>query len=264
MIRRGRQAGIKGERALAKASSHGFRYRAMKTVIVAAGRGSRLLANTDDRPKTLLPLGEGTILSAILTSFRQAGCAEFVIVTGYHGDQLARFAATPPPGLRITTVENREWSRGNGLSVYAARAAVGDAPFLLSMSDHLVSPAALRAVRDAPPGPALLLVDPRIDEVVDLDDATKVWVEERQITRIGKELTDYNAVDCGVFRLDARFFAAMETALAGGREGISDAMRELIAAGALAALPLPAGAEWVDIDTPEAYAHARAHLAAYR
>jgi len=236
----------------------------MKTVIVAAGRGSRLLASTDDRPKTLLPLGDGTILSAILESFRHAGCTEFVIVTGYHGDQLARFAAAPPPGVRIEVVENREWSRGNGLSVYAARAAVGDEPFLLSMSDHLVSPAALRAVHDAPPGPALLLVDPRVDAVIDLDDATKVWVEDGRIVRIGKDLDHYNAVDCGIFRLDGRFFSAMETALAAGREGISDAMRELIAARALAALPLPAGAEWVDIDTPAAYAHAQAHLAAYR
>jgi choline kinase len=236
----------------------------MQTIIVAAGRGSRLLANTDDRPKTLLPLGDGTILSAILTSFQHAGCIEFVIVTGYHGDQLARFAATPPSGLRVTTVENREWTRGNGLSVYAARAAVGDAPFLLSMSDHLVSPAALRAVRDAPPGPALLLVDPRVDAVIDLDDATKVWVEDGCIARIGKELERYNAVDCGIFRLDGRFFPAMEAALANGREGITDAMRELIAAGQLHALPLPDGAEWVDIDTPEAYAHAQAHLPTYR
>jgi choline kinase len=236
----------------------------MQTVIVAAGRGSRLLASTDDRPKTLLPLGDGTILSAILASFQAAGCAEFVLVTGYRGEQLARFAAAPPPGLRIAVVENREWERGNGLSVYAARAAVGDAPFLLSMSDHLVSPAALRAVLDAPPGPALLLVDPRVGEVIDLDDATKVWVEDGRITRIGKDLDRYNAVDCGIFRLDRRFFPAMETALGRGREGISDAMRELIAAGALAAVPLPAGAEWVDIDTPEAYAHARTHLARYR
>jgi choline kinase len=236
----------------------------MQTVIVAAGRGSRLLASTDDRPKTLLPLGDGTILSAILASFQAAGCTEFVLVTGYRGEQLTRFAAAPPPGLRIAVVENREWERGNGLSVYAARAAVGDAPFLLSMSDHLVSPAALRAVLDAPPGPALLLVDPRVDEVIDLDDATKVWVEDGRITRIGKDLDRYNAVDCGIFRLDRRFFPAMETALGRGREGISDAMRELIAAGALAAVPLPAGAEWVDIDTPEAYAHARTHLARYR
>ena len=236
----------------------------MQTVIVAAGRGSRLLASTDDRPKTLLPLGDGTILSAILASFQAAGSTEFVLVTGYRGEQLARFAAAPPPGLRIAVVENRDWERGNGLSVYAARAAVGDAPFLLSMSDHLVSPAALRAVLDAPPGPALLLVDPRVDEVIDLDDATKVWVEDGRITRIGKDLDHYNAVDCGIFRLDGRFFPAMDTALGRGREGISDAMRELIAAGALAAVPLPAGAEWVDIDTPEAYAHARTHLARYR
>jgi choline kinase len=218
-----------------------------------------LLANTDNRPKTLLPFGDGTILSAILQSFRAAGCTEFVLVTGYCGDQLARFADAPPPGTRIELVHNAEWTRGNGLSVYAAHAAVGDEPFLLSMSDHLVSPAALRAIYEAPAGPALLLVDPKVGEVIDLDDATKVWVERGSITHIGKTLDRYNAIDCGVFRLDQRFFPAMESALAEGREGISDAMRQLIADGALAAIPLPDGAEWVDIDTPEAYAYAQAH-----
>ena len=77
------------------------------------------------------------------------------------------------------------------------------------MSDHLVAPPALARLMTAQSDQNLLLVDPRVDGVFDLPDATKVMLEETRITGIGKELADFNAIDCGVFRLDERFFEAM-------------------------------------------------------
>ena len=54
----------------------------MKTVIIAAGIGSRLRPHTDQAPKTLLPFGEGTILSQIISNFTTIGVTEVVIVVG--------------------------------------------------------------------------------------------------------------------------------------------------------------------------------------
>ena len=45
----------------------------MKTVIIAAGIGSRLWPYTDRVPKTLLPFGQGTILSQIMSNFTTIG-----------------------------------------------------------------------------------------------------------------------------------------------------------------------------------------------
>ena len=53
-------------------------------------------------------------------------------------------------------------------------------------------------------------------------------LEGAHITGIGKELVDFNAIDCGVFRLDARFFEAMECAIHQGKESISAGIRHLI------------------------------------
>jgi choline kinase len=232
----------------------------VKGLIIAAGRGSRLGARTDELPKTLLPFGQGTILSQILHNFSSIGIEEFVIVVGYQAVRLTDYLAEHGSfGLRVEVVENLEWRRGNGVSVLRARDQVGSGAFLLSMSDHLVSPAALAALRDAPSSNNLLLVDPRLDAVVDLEDATKVEMQGDRITRIGKDLERYDGFDCGVFRLTHGFFDAMTAELAQNRESISEGARRLIREQAFEGVLLPPGCDWIDVDTPETYAFALQH-----
>ncbi|MGH7753982.1 MAG: sugar phosphate nucleotidyltransferase [Gemmatimonadales bacterium] len=240
----------------------------MKTVIIAAGWGSRLWPTTDQTPKTLLPFGGrrggGTMLSQIMTNFAAAGSSEFVVVVGFQAELVVTYLRTglgggSPSRYPVEVVENPEWRRGNGVSVCAARRAVGDGPFLLSMSDHLVSPVGLQAMVGAPGGANLLLVDHRIDAVPDLDDATKVRMDGSRILEIGKDLAAFNAIDCGVFRLDGRFFEAMERQAHEGKESISEGARELIRQSAFEGVPMPKNGAWVDVDTPDAYRFALAH-----
>src|SRR5882724_5323332 len=231
----------------------------MKTVIIAAGAGSRLWPHTDQVPKTLLPFGQGTILSQIMSNFAMIGITEFVIVGGFGAKRIVKYIATAGLGPRVTFVENRDWQRGNGLSVHLARGVAGVGSFLLSMSDHLVAPPALARLMAARSDANLLLVDPPVDGVFDLPDATKVMLEGTRITGIGKELVDFNAIDCGVFRLDERFFEAMGCAIGQGKESISEGVRHLIEARAFGGVLLPEGSHWIDIETPEAYEYALAH-----
>jgi choline kinase len=231
----------------------------MKAVIIAAGTGSRLWPHTNQEPKTLLPFGQGTILSQIMSNFTTIGITEFVIVVGFGAAQIVEYVATAGLGPRVTFVENRDWHRGNGLSVHLVRGVTGMESFVLSMSDHLVSPPALAHLMAVRSDQNLLLVDPRVDGVFDLPDATKVLLEGAHITDIGKELVDFNAIDCGVFRLDARFFEAMECAIRQGKESISEGIRYLIEMRAFGGVCVPEGSHWIDIDTPEAYEYALAH-----
>jgi choline kinase len=231
----------------------------MKTVIIAAGIGSRLWSHTDQVPKTLLPFGQGTILSQIMSNFATIGVSEFVIVVGFGAKQIVEYIATAGLGPRVTFIENRDWQRGNGLSVHLVRGVAGMGTFLLSMSDHLVAPPALAHLMAARSDHNLLLVDPRVDGVFDLPDATKVMLEGTRITGIGKELVDFNAIDCGVFRLDERFFEAMGCAIRQGKESLSEGVHHLIQARTFEGVLVPEGSHWIDIDTPEAYEYALAH-----
>lgn len=230
----------------------------MKAVIIAAGFGSRLWQTSYQIPKTLLPFGQGTILSTIISQLIAAGITELIIVVGFNREHIISYLEENPVEVPVRFVENLEWKRGNALSVYKVKDFVGSEPFLLSMSDHLVSLEALKRVVENQERTNLLLVDPFIKENFDLDDATKVLQEDGQIVQIGKEIADYNALDCGIFRLESDFFGAVETAVAKGSESISGAICELVLERRIRTLVLDKPNQWLDIDTPEAYKHALA------
>ncbi len=228
----------------------------MKTVIIAAGMGSRLWDISDKSPKSLLPLGDISILETIVDHFSEAGLNDFVFVVGYEKEVLIPEILHLPIRGKLEIVENSQWKKGNGLSVLAARSVVGKEPFILSMSDHVVSSEALQLMKEDPRDENLLLVDPHPEVVFDIDDATKVKMTQERIVSIGKELKDYNAIDCGIFRLDDRFFQAMEAAWLAGEDSISAGVRRLIHQKQFFPVLLQEGQQWLDIDTPEAYAEA--------
>lgn len=232
----------------------------MKVVIIAAGMGSRLWAKTDRTPKTLLPYGNGTILSKIIANFSSIGLRDFVIVIGYRADIIRNYIADfKDEPVKFELIENPEWERGNGLSVLAAESKLDRQPFILSMSDHIVSPEALRRLASADNGRNSLLVDSNIQAVFDIDDATKILSENFRIIDIGKDLNTYNGIDCGVFKLTNRYFSSMKQAIVNNRESISDAIKILINNNDMDAVLTQSGDRWVDIDTPEAYQYSLKH-----
>ncbi|MGD9899985.1 MAG: hypothetical protein AB7T22_12750 [Calditrichaceae bacterium] len=157
-------------------------------------------------------------------------------------------------------VENNEYHKGNGISVLAAKAALQNQEFILSMSDHIVPFKAVKMVVESNAKQNLLLVDKRIDQIFDIDDATKVWIDDQKILKIGKEIPEYNAIDCGIFRLNPRFFVAMSEQLKHDRDSISAAIEILIGEGDMNAVVMDSKESWIDIDTPQAYEYAQKTL----
>ena len=124
----------------------------MKAILIAAGRGRRLMPLTDDVPKCYAPIGGRRILDWCVEALGSAGCADLVFVGGYRIERVQ----TDYPRFRF--VHNRDWERNNILlSLMTARAEMG-AGFVSSYADILYTPeAARRLVRH--PGDIVLLVD---------------------------------------------------------------------------------------------------------
>lgn len=81
----------------------------MQAVVPAAGRGSRLRPETNDRPKGLVEVADEPLLAHVFDSL-SAHASEYVVVIGYLGDRIrSRFGSTYD-GTPITYVEqpNRE------------------------------------------------------------------------------------------------------------------------------------------------------------
>ncbi|MFH1031995.1 MAG: bifunctional sugar-1-phosphate nucleotidylyltransferase/acetyltransferase [Chloroflexota bacterium] len=63
----------------------------MKAVILAAGEGSRMRPLTYTRPKVMLPIANKPILEHLLIEAKEAGVQEFILIVGYHDEQIRRY-----------------------------------------------------------------------------------------------------------------------------------------------------------------------------
>jgi len=63
----------------------------MKAIILAGGRGQRLMPLTAECPKPLVPFMDRPILDHILTRLAHAGCTEVVLALGYQADAIMAF-----------------------------------------------------------------------------------------------------------------------------------------------------------------------------
>jgi choline kinase len=233
----------------------------MRTLIIAAGRGNRLESLTRGEPKCLLRIGNSPLVGFIFASLRKAGISEVVMVTGFQAGSLREAIGDGKKyGVAVRYVHNAQWAKSNGVSVYAARTELSrDETFLLTMSDHLVSPGIVEAVASfvVPSGHVALGIDMRIGEIFDMEDATKVLAEGSAIRRIGKELTEYNGIDCGLFKCTGGLFDALGSILANKDDcSLTDAGLRLAADGKLHAVDVGDN-RWLDVDTPAAVEQAR-------
>jgi CDP-L-myo-inositol myo-inositolphosphotransferase len=236
-----------------------------QAVILAAGKGTRIRAGEDDLPKPLHRVAGLPLLKRTLLTLARAGVRRAHVVVGYQA-QLLRDAVAGDPayaraGLSVELVDNPDYERANGVSVLAAKGHVRG-PFLLSMSDHVYDPAvaALAASADTVAADLTLCVDPRLDEIYDMDDATKVRSADGRIVDIGKTIADYDCVDTGVFAVTPALFEALEAVRAEkGDCSLSDGVKRLAAAGRARVLPV-GDAFWQDVDTPGARERAEREL----
>lgn len=226
----------------------------MKCLIVAAGQGARLREKGELKP--LIPIKGVPLIERVIARARAAGVEEFLVVSGYRGDELRKEldALSAREGIRVTHVVNDEWNRANGVSLSKAKPYL-DEPFLLTMCDHLVDPEIFRSLMAAPvePDTVTLAVDFNIDSPLnDPDDVTRVKCTDGRIEHIGKVIRDFNAFDTGVFRCTPVMFDALEASQAAGDDSISGAMNVLARWNKARAFDIQ-DRLWVDVDDPIAF-----------
>lgn len=111
----------------------------MKSIILAAGRGSRMKNLTDERPKCLMELRGKSLLDWQLTALREAGIDQIAIVTGYKRELLANQG--------LTEFHNPRWAETNMVSSLAcAQVWLQAEPCIVSYSDIFYSTQAVKSL----------------------------------------------------------------------------------------------------------------------
>ena len=230
----------------------------MKLIIIAAGQGSRIRSVTDGIPKTLLKLKGKSLLERVLENAVTVGIQEAVVVTGYRSTDLMSYIDNHNFEINIETVYNPDWDQENGLSVLAAKPLIPDGePFLISMSDHIYDAELLKNIFQSSLDnyDALVGLDFRINNIYDIDDGMKVSVDNITNTKIAgmsKTLSEFDAIDCGVFKCKFNFFNSLEAANESGNCSLADGCNLLIAKNRMGGVDI-GNSFWMDVDTPEAF-----------
>lgn len=115
----------------------------MKAIILAAGKGTRMLPLTKDIRKELIDVGGRPFLSYLISNLLAAGFDELGFVVGHRKEQLFRFCKDY--GVCATFIEQKE-QLGVGHAVLQAKDFVGGDNFLVLLADNLWSAETLSSV----------------------------------------------------------------------------------------------------------------------
>src|ERR1700677_5101455 len=120
-----------------------FRGRLMRGLILPAGRGSRMGALGDDRPKCMVELNGRPLLDRQIAALRRGGVNEIGIVRGYRAEIL-NF-----PGLSY--FDNPRWSQTNMvMSLTAAASWLRAGPVIVSYAYIFYRGEVVRALAQEP------------------------------------------------------------------------------------------------------------------
>jgi choline kinase/phosphatidylglycerophosphate synthase len=231
----------------------------MRAVFLAAGEGKRIRPYFN-RPKPLVPLLGLSLIERNILSLRECGINEFVIITGCYAGEIQNYLSNGERfGIKIKYLHNGDWKLGNGVSAYTFhRDYRQDEKFILMMSDHLFAVDFLKAfiarAQNIGQDEILLAADRQLEKVNALDECTKVKAEQNNALKLGKELEDFNAVDCGLFIATGALLNALSKAISQGRYTLTDGVN-ILAGLRKVKLHFVAG-RWVDVDDQASYHYA--------
>jgi len=235
----------------------------MKAVIIAAGCGSRLKEYHQGIPKSLLVINGIRIIDDIISKIIKTGISEIVVITGYKQNLLQDYLKVYNTAkIAIDFVYNSRWEEANGISVLCAKEVIQpDDEFLILMSDHIFQQRILKDIVTFKllSYETLLAVDQKIESIPDLDDGMKLQCGKFEnnlckITEFGKQLTEYDAIDTGIFRMRYLFFNYLEQSISDGKASLSDACNLMCKSGKMLGMDIQEN-YWLDIDTPEMLEH---------
>ncbi|MDX6640705.1 MAG: hypothetical protein QOF12_1716 [Solirubrobacteraceae bacterium] len=235
-------------------------------MVLAAGAGRRLAPDTDNLPKTLLPVdGDRTILDVALGNLAQVGLEEVVVVTGFAAERIEerREDLARRYGLRIETVFNpkaEEWN--NAYSLWYARERFAEG--VLMVNGDTVHPVSVEEAVLAARGDGDLVI--AVDDVKTLgEEEMKVHLSaEGRLDRIHKSLEPSTAHGeyIGVTLIEPEAGERLAEALEATWQRdpqmyYEDGFQELAdRGGRIVAAPIGA-VEWVEVDDHTDLARAR-------
>ena len=105
-------------------------------MIMAAGKGTRMMPLTADRPKPLVEVGGVALLDHVLDHLRDAGVGKIVVNAHYFADQVEAHLAAHATDFDVSISDERELLRDTGGGLVQALPMISDDPFICVNADN--------------------------------------------------------------------------------------------------------------------------------
>jgi MurNAc alpha-1-phosphate uridylyltransferase len=105
-------------------------------MIMAAGKGTRMMPLTADRPKPLIEVGGVALIDHVLNHLRDAGIGKLVVNVHYRAEQIEQHLAVAATDLELRISDERELVRDTGGGLVHALPLIADDPFICVNADN--------------------------------------------------------------------------------------------------------------------------------
>lgn len=235
----------------------------MRAVILAAGKGKRIHSLTRGSPKSLLPLGDTTLLGQSLRHLSDAGVTELVIVIGYRRQEIIEYVEANWHG-NVEFVFNPQFDTTNVLySFWLALPFLDGGDFLFLHADTVFSAEILDRLMAYPAKAKMVFA---VDNHPCQDEEMKVRVTDNKVVEVTKQMA-LDASDgefLGLARIsDSHISGLRRHAESLFEEGVFNAFFELAVQrminedGLEVEVVDVSGLPWREVDFPEDYQAAR-------
>lgn len=214
----------------------------MQTVVLAAGKGTRMRPLTETQPKPMLPVAGKPLLWHALDRAVNAGASRLVVVVGYEEDAIREYFGDEFNGVSIEYVTQDELT-GTASAVRAAKSALNPDPFVVLNGDGLYDQSGLNELftHDAAVG-AAVVEDPRPYGVLE--------VSENTVSNIIEKPTDppSNLINAGAYVFPPEAMAWLSTDVSErGEHEITDVVNEMCHEMSVAVVEFES---WLDVGRP--------------
>ncbi|MEM2927770.1 MAG: sugar phosphate nucleotidyltransferase [Nitrososphaerota archaeon] len=224
----------------------------MKAIILAAGKGTRLLPITETIPKGMLEITPGkTIIDLIISNLEEIGIKEIIIVTRPKFSHL--FNERYGVRVKIVETEYEEFGNLHSLETVFKQLDIEDDEVLVIMSDHIFEVKMLRKLIERKKrGKLITICVDKNPPWYTIQEGLKIRLDESKVIDLGKDVPPHHGTDTGLFIFSKEIQPFIQEVINeyGPNAEIITLLKRAKDLDLIGYVDVT-GCTWIDIDTPQ-------------